>query len=107
MIKCIYFLKRKSGMTPEEFHKYWRDVHAPIAGDIPGVKKYILCYPLPSEFKDKEPAYDGIAEMWYDSEKSLAKAMASEAWKISGKDGEVFIDQASSKSMICGEDKVM
>jgi len=31
MIKGIAFISRKAGMAVEEFHRYWRDDHAPLA----------------------------------------------------------------------------
>lgn len=108
MIKCIYFLKRKDGMSVEEFHRYWRDVHAPIAAKIPGIRKYVLCYPLSSQYQNKFPLYDGVAELWFDSESALASAMQTEEWKISGADGDAFMQKpATSDAIICGEDFII
>jgi uncharacterized protein (TIGR02118 family) len=41
MVKLVFTLHRKSGMSFEEFSRYWRNVHAPIGAALPGVRKYI------------------------------------------------------------------
>jgi uncharacterized protein (TIGR02118 family) len=107
MIKCFYGFKRKPNMTVEEFKHYWRVIHVPIALEIPGIKKYILCYPLPSEYLNKEPVYDGVAELWFNSEEDLKFAMQTEAWQISGKDGENFMEKSSFISLISTEDVII
>ena len=35
MIKLVSMLKRKEGLTPEEFHRHWREVHGPLIGGMP------------------------------------------------------------------------
>ena len=34
-------------MTVEQFQTYWCGTHAPIAGAIPGVRRYVQCHVLP------------------------------------------------------------
>lgn len=53
MVKLIAGLKRKPGMTRAEFHRYWRDVHAPLVQTIPEffglVRKYVQSHALGGE----------------------------------------------------------
>ena len=34
MIHVLYFITRKPMLTDAEFHRYWREVHGPIAKNI-------------------------------------------------------------------------
>lgn len=40
MISRVGLIKRKEGMSMEEFGKYWHDVHAPIACQMPTLRHY-------------------------------------------------------------------
>ena len=41
MLKIMFLVKRKATLDKDAFSKYWREAHAPIAGRIPGLRKYI------------------------------------------------------------------
>jgi uncharacterized protein (TIGR02118 family) len=79
LIKTVSLLNRRSDLSPEQFHKYWRDTHARLVLDLPGVRQYIQCRPVP--IPGKRPRYDGIAEVWYDDYNSLRATMGSQACK--------------------------
>ena len=36
MIKLVYCITKKPGLTDEEFFHYWEHVHGPIGARIPG-----------------------------------------------------------------------
>jgi hypothetical protein len=38
MVKASVMLKRKPGMSPAEFHRYWKDVHGPL---VLGVSEFM------------------------------------------------------------------
>lgn len=45
MFKLTYCLRRKPGMTWDEFSTYWRDVHAPLVkerAEVLGIRRYVL-----------------------------------------------------------------
>ena len=67
MVKTITFIKRKPGMSVDDFGKYWRTQHAPIVVKLPGLRRYVQCHTIPSGYRNGEPAYDGVAEVWFDS----------------------------------------
>ncbi len=59
MIKYITVLFRKEGMSREEFSSYWKDTHAPILQQIPGLKGYVQNHALVDP-QGNEPPYDGF-----------------------------------------------
>lgn len=81
MIKEIGLLRRKPGMSPEEFSKAWRDFAPTLLSSYPGIRKYTqnVVIHLPDS---APPAYDGVAEAWWDDIKSF---WAARAWTQSEK----------------------
>ena len=83
MIKLMGMLRRKPGMSPQEFHSYWRNVHAPLVMGVQGfarhVRKYVQSHAVDAQLvpgADGEPAFDGIAELWFDSLDDLRRAIS-------------------------------
>jgi uncharacterized protein (TIGR02118 family) len=65
MIKGIELVKKKQGLSLDEFSSYWKERWAPLfLRAVPGVRRYVQNVAL--RLSDKEPAYDGIAEIWWD-----------------------------------------
>src|SRR5437667_55141 len=64
MVKVVTFLKRKAGMSVEDFQSYWRTRHPEVVVRLPGVRRYVQSHTLASTYRKGEPVYDGIAEVW-------------------------------------------
>jgi uncharacterized protein (TIGR02118 family) len=75
--KRMTFLKRKPDMSRAELLSYWRDVHGPLAGSVPGVRRYVQSPVVASEFSDGEPRFDGMAQVWLNDSQALQEALAS------------------------------
>ena len=41
MVKVLTFLKRKPGMSVEEFQRYWLTRHPAVVVRLPGVRRYV------------------------------------------------------------------
>ncbi|MGA8150361.1 MAG: EthD domain-containing protein [Terriglobales bacterium] len=91
MIKLVYCITKKAGLSDEEFFRYWENVHGPIGARIPGLRKLVQSHRLPVS-GDRSPDYDGIAELWFDDVKALLEARESPQWKTSSEDEANFID---------------
>ena len=89
MVKAIYLIRRKPGMSVEDFHRYWREVHGAIAARIPGLRRYVQCHAI-----EDAPAadYDGAAEAWFDDLAAVERAVASPEYKAAREDEGRFID---------------
>jgi uncharacterized protein (TIGR02118 family) len=74
MIKLAILLKRRKGMSHQEFLDYRRDVHAPLLLSIPETKKYvrkfIVSTPVEAEGYQHSP-YDAMVEAWFNSVQDL------------------------------------
>lgn len=79
MIKLIICATRKAGVSREAFDRYWGENHGPLVKSVPEfarhVRKYVQCHLV----KGAVPfgiagAYDGVAELWFDSVEDAAAA---------------------------------
>ena len=75
MIKLVAFLKRKPGLTREEFEDHWLHRHAPLIANTPELARHIVRYEQHRRTPDHEwmgsPEYDGITIQWMESPKSF------------------------------------
>lgn len=93
MIKLIALLKRKPGMTQEEFARRWLDEHTKLSGIMPGVREYRINIATPHQPDDDAgPVYDGTAELWWDSMEAMEAAFASPEGVAAGADADLFAD---------------
>ncbi|MBL7120093.1 MAG: EthD domain-containing protein [Dehalococcoidia bacterium] len=109
MIKVITLLKRKQGLSREQFSKYWRETHASIAlATHPAMRGYVQNHAV-KLMPEGEPEYDGIAETFYDDMESLQEAfvrMQSEGGKAAGDSLEKFVDTSRMVSIITEEEVI-
>lgn len=70
MIKRISLLRRKSGMTSDEFWAHYAGPHAAIVRSLPGVRAVVLARPVGAH----GTAWDAVGEVWFDSVADLERA---------------------------------
>ena len=75
MIKRISLVRRKEGMSVDEFTERWLGEHADLIRRMPGLRGYRVDV-IRSWQADAEP-WDGIGELWFDSEEDLAAGFAA------------------------------
>jgi uncharacterized protein (TIGR02118 family) len=108
MVKLIYCISKLPHLSVEEFQTYWRDTHGPIAGRIPGLRRYVQCHTVPELYARREqPAFDGAAELWFDDLDAMRSAMASPEVKAALEDEKNFIDHTRVASFVTIEKPVI
>ena len=120
MIKFVMCLRRHPDLSREEFQRYWRHEHAPLFNsfaDTHHAKRYVQDHTIESpvnemlqESRGMLEAFDGVAEVWFESEEAFAEAMSSEAGQKLGavlhEDESRFIDHARSTAFLAREVEV-
>jgi len=92
MAKGIGFVKRKPGMSIEDFQRHWREVHGPLGTTVPGIRRYEQCHTrLAAYGSGREPKWDGISIIWFDGSESLRAALQSPEFRSAQKDDPNFI----------------
>ena len=116
MIKFVGMLKCKPGMTAEEFHRYWREVHAPLAMGVQEfaryVRKYVQSHAIESQVAVSgaggNPPLDGLAELWFDSPGDLRKAFSEPRYMSVIRPDELkFLDLPNCVTLIVEEIAMM
>jgi uncharacterized protein (TIGR02118 family) len=71
VVKVIVAIKRNQALSPKDFHERWRTQHASLVKACPAAKrylrKYVQCHSIDEEYSSGEPAFDGTAELWFDT----------------------------------------
>lgn len=112
MIKLIVMVKRSAAMSPARFHEYWRVDHARKVGSIGAcakyVRRYVQAHALDSEYTAGDPAYDGTAELWFDSVKDKDAFFADpEYLAVVAPDEPVFADMSLSRFLLTKEERIV
>lgn len=68
MIHQLIFAHPKPGMGEREFQSYWVERHAPIAAQIPQIRRYLVALRLPFGPDPTDPPFSGVAEVWLENE---------------------------------------
>ena len=91
MLHILYFITRKPSLSDEEFHRYWKDTHGPIAARIAQTWRYEQSHRIPLEGTNSP--YDGAAEAWIEDQAAL-DALRTSAEYVDGAlaDEPNFID---------------
>lgn len=117
MIKFVMCITRHPDMSREEFKDYWMNKHGPFFMENAGAmraKKYVQSHTLDSALNEGLRSsrgmlaeYDGVAEVWFESEEELMDGMSSpEGQKLGAtllEDERNFIDHSKSSAFIVKE----
>jgi uncharacterized protein (TIGR02118 family) len=117
MIKLVFVIRRREDLPAEEFHRYWLEEHGPLARSLLeglGARRYVQAHTVDGDLnaalassRGTAEAYDGLAEVWWDSLDALVAAAATEEGQRVNEtlteDEEKFIDFERSSFFITEE----
>lgn len=121
MFKIVFCLRRKPGLTPEQFDAHWRDTHAPLVrlhAAALGIRRYVQSTRFESDLADvaakvrgaPEP-FDGVAELWFDSRDAMEAGFSTQAGRAAGRalleDEARFIDMENSPIWFATEREIV
>lgn len=121
MIKLTYAIRKRPDLSIEEFRSYWRDRHGPFVAALAktvGAKRYVQSQLLDTPINDvlrqsrghMLAPFDGITEIWWESEESFMVGNGSPEGLKAGeefvKDEANFVDHGNSVSFITREHEV-
>ena len=103
-IKYIELVKRKAGMSVDDFQEYWLGTHGELASKIPGLERYVQSHTRKSAYaSDREPKWDGLASMWFRSLAELRASPGTEAFKAVREDGLKLARDVGSRYLVTKE----
>ena len=121
MFKVVFCLRRRRGMSPEDFDAYWRDKHGPLVKsfrEVLRIRRYVQSTRVESDLagiaatvRGAPDPYDGVAELWFDNWEDLAAGFSTAEGREAGKalieDERKFIDLANSPIFFSTEREVI
>jgi len=121
MIKLVFCLHRLPHLSRAEFQRYWHETHAPLVRRHAAalrIRRYVQVHTADDPLQDPlrasrggPEAYDGVAELWWDSRDALDTAMQDPAGRAAAlellEDERRFIDLARSPLFVAQERPVI
>ncbi len=121
MIKLVYCLRRLPHLSREEFQRYWLETHGPLVrsrAQALRIRRYVQVHTLEGSINDALrqnrgalEAYDGVAELWWESVEDFATARASPEGRKAGEelleDERRFIDIERSALWVAQEHPIV
>ena len=121
MVKLVFCLRRRPEISRAEFHGYWRETHGPLVrrhAESLRIRRYVQLHTLEDPLNDAlrgsrggPEAYDGVAELWWESREDLAAAIATPEGQRAGaellEDERRFIDLARSPLWLAEEHPII
>src|SRR3546814_14614589 len=86
MIKAVILLKRRDGMSLQAFSDWLLKDHVPLALKLDGLKRYQV-----NIAQTPDGAYDGVSELWFDSEDAMLAAYGTEHGKAVAADSPAHV----------------
>lgn len=110
MTTLVVCIKRRPGMSPEEFSTYWRETHAPLLAACTDFTRHLVSY-VQHHFADRSSPvatmfgvpgdYDGVAVLTFKSADHVAEAFAEPRYLSDVRPDEPrFVDLANSLSFV-------
>ncbi|WP_368680348.1 EthD domain-containing protein (plasmid) [Rhodococcus opacus] len=113
MVKLAVLLKRKNGMSFEDFDRYWTGPHGDLVVGIPEftrhVRRYSQAHLVDPDYAGDgmawpKAAFDGIAEVWFDNIDVMTTAFNEPKFvELVGPDDAKFIDPESVSILVTEE----
>ncbi|MGP1676475.1 MAG: EthD domain-containing protein [Burkholderiales bacterium] len=99
MFKVIALLKRRPGMSVEDFQHYWRYKHGPLVAGRAQVRRHVQSHALLQGYQKGELLFDGIGETWFDSAQVYAAYRQDPATSFILADQAKFVDRSRTVVM--------
>ena len=91
MLKFMVVVYRRPDLTPAQFRRHLGEVHAPLAKNLPGLRKYVQNH-VSADRKRESPGWDAIVELYFDDWAAMEAAWDSPQGVASDADLPGFAD---------------
>jgi uncharacterized protein (TIGR02118 family) len=105
MVKVIILLARRDDMSREDFTRYTRDQHLPLVAKLPGLRRLVINHVLPDP-NGPPPAYDAVAEDWFDNMAAMGAAFESPEGQAVLADAPNFLDMSRLQVLAVEEEDI-
>ena len=108
MIKGIATVKKKVGMENDEFHRYWRKTHGPLALKMSKLRGYVQSHRSDESVPGfEECPYDGVAEVWFDDLETMQSLSQDPEYVENAMRDEPNFADLESLKFLCTEERLI
>ncbi|HPU38561.1 MAG TPA: EthD domain-containing protein [Microthrixaceae bacterium] len=105
MVKLFALIRRREGMTFDDFVDHWRNSHGPLIRDTPELARHIVRYEQHPRHRGDalsgSEGVDGVAVQWFNSIDDFVGFISEPAYaELIAPDERRFIDTASIEFVI-------
>jgi uncharacterized protein (TIGR02118 family) len=107
MVKAIFIVARRPGLSLAEFSEHWASAHAARVADLPGLRRYVQTHALPASYMLTgiiAPTHDGFSELWFDDYAAWKRALASPEWAAVVESGDTLF--ARPAAYVVGRERI-
>lgn len=83
MLKVVSLLKRKEGMSLEDFRRWAFEEHPVLGSRLPGIRQYRMSVVLED---NPEVPFDAVSEFWFDNNEARVAAFSTPEGKAAAED---------------------
>ncbi|CAN5495519.1 hypothetical protein BH10ACT1_BH10ACT1_29980 [soil metagenome] len=102
-MKLFAFVKRKEGMSREDFLDYWHNSHGPLIRDTPGLGDRTVSYSQHPSAPEDRSGWDGVAVQEFAHWDDFIAMLGGEAGDAMRADEANFLDSSSIKVVFTGD----
>lgn len=108
MVKLVCFVKRKAGLSAEQFYDHWENVHGPLIAGTPELARHVVRYEQHRRTSHADwmgtAGFDGVTIQWLASPAALEAFVAEPAYlDVLAADEESFLDRDALVWMVTEE----
>jgi uncharacterized protein (TIGR02118 family) len=101
--KVLVLVKRKEGMSLGDFRQRSLDVHAPLALEIPGLRRYYQNHTRDAMYSVGEAPLDCVYQLWFDSADAVRDAANTPEYRRVMADLESFVEMRYIHTLVVHE----
>jgi len=105
MLKFVVVLYKLPCFSEEQFVKYMREVHGPMAERLPGLQRYVQNFPV-QDPKRKHPGWHAVIELFFTDRDTMESAWRSPEGTAATEDLDKFVDRDRSTWSVVEERRI-
>jgi uncharacterized protein (TIGR02118 family) len=111
MVRLTCLVRRKPGMSPEDFHAYWRDRHGPLVAasrhGAHAVRYEQHHRPLADYGPEDDGGYDGVTMQWFTTMDDYVASTTEDDFPTIWADLKEFLDVSRLALVVTEEPPVV
>ncbi len=107
MFTILVVVRKKEGISTEEFRRVWKEEYGPFYARLPQVKSYVQYHLSDRRKDDAEDPIDGVTILSFDSEEDMNEAWKTDVYKEGAKVRERIMRETAVGVHVTSVDEIV